>query len=90
MLAMPPPLQMPYSEHSSYDELRRFVAWLRPSVIIPSVGNDRGPKAARMLQLLTAPPEPQGGPMDAFVRGGGAPGTAAATAAPHQGQQQQQ
>ena len=48
---------VPYSEHSSFKELREFVQWLRPVNIIPTVGNDRGPKASRMVSLLRAPSE---------------------------------
>ena len=59
-------MQMPYSEHSSFAELRAFVAWLRPSAIIPSVGNDRGAKQQRMLQLLRS--DAAAGPMDAFLK----------------------
>ena len=49
---------VPYSEHSSFDELRAFVKFLKPRAVLPHVGNDRGPKARRMVQLLTAPDEP--------------------------------
>ena len=45
--------QVPYSEHSSFYEQREFVAWLQPREVIPSVGNDRGPKAAEMVRRLT-------------------------------------
>lgn len=45
--------QVPYSEHSSFSELRDCIRQLRPVRIIPSVGNDRGPKTQRMLSLLT-------------------------------------
>ncbi|KAG1679991.1 hypothetical protein FOA52_007055 [Chlamydomonas sp. UWO 241] len=49
--------QVPYSEHSSFAELRDFVAWLKPLEIVPSVGNDfGGPKAKAMLAQLTGPP----------------------------------
>ncbi|KAK9812991.1 hypothetical protein WJX72_006870 [[Myrmecia] bisecta] len=44
--------QVPYSEHSSFRELREFVAWLQPRRIIPSVGNDSGPKARDMVAAL--------------------------------------
>jgi len=44
--------QVPYSEHSSFDELRGFVEWLCPRNILPSVNNDSGPKAQRMVALL--------------------------------------
>jgi DNA cross-link repair 1A protein len=46
-------LQVPYSEHSSFTELREFVAWLNPVRIIPHVNTDNGgPKATRMVLLL--------------------------------------
>ena len=50
---MPPPAQVPYSEHSSFGELRECVRALRPARVIPSVGNDRGVAAQRMVRLLT-------------------------------------
>ena len=48
--------QVPYSEHSSFNEMRDFVQWLQPSRIIPSVGNDEGPKRDRMLSWLRQRP----------------------------------
>ncbi|GLC58519.1 hypothetical protein PLESTB_001369900 [Pleodorina starrii] len=49
--------QVPYSEHSSFGELRSFVSWLQPGRIVPSVNADgpAGPKTRRMLQLLLGP-----------------------------------
>jgi DNA cross-link repair 1A protein len=45
--------QVPYSEHSSFSELKEFVKWLSPRSIIPSVNNDGGgPKMQKMVSLL--------------------------------------
>lgn len=45
--------QVPYSEHSSFSELKEFVQWLRPRSIIPSVNSDGGgPKMQKMVNLL--------------------------------------
>lgn len=44
---------MPYSEHSSFSELRAFVDWFRPVDTIPSVNSDcGGPKAKALVRLL--------------------------------------
>ncbi len=52
--------QVPYSEHSSFEELRQAVAWLQPRSIIPSVGNNGGARAAEMIRLLRAPDAERG------------------------------
>jgi DNA cross-link repair 1A protein len=45
--------EVPYSEHSSFSELRAFVHWFNPGRIVPSVnGDDDGPKAQKLVQLL--------------------------------------
>ena len=45
---------VPYSEHSSFQELRDCVAFLRPAAVCPSVNNDMGERCAHMVDLLTA------------------------------------
>ena len=47
--------QVPYSEHSSFEELRAALRYLRPAAVCPSVANDQGPKAAAMVVALLAP-----------------------------------
>ena len=45
---------LPYSEHSSLNELREFVRFMNPKFIFPHVNNDGGENAKRMLTLLRA------------------------------------
>uniref|UniRef100_A0A7S3DH35 DNA repair metallo-beta-lactamase domain-containing protein n=1 Tax=Palpitomonas bilix TaxID=652834 RepID=A0A7S3DH35_9EUKA len=42
----------PYSEHSSFDELRRCVAFLKPKWIIPTVNNSSREKVEAMRRML--------------------------------------
>ncbi|WCJ29275.1 DNA cross-link repair protein SNM1 [Euphorbia peplus] len=44
--------EVPYSEHSSYTELREFVKFVCPEKVIPSVNNDGPESADAMLSLL--------------------------------------
>eukprot|EP00026_Physarum_polycephalum_P004600 Phypoly_transcript_04622.p1 GENE.Phypoly_transcript_04622~~Phypoly_transcript_04622.p1 ORF type:complete len:231 (+),score=29.35 Phypoly_transcript_04622:1391-2083(+) len=45
---------VPYSEHSSFTELREFVDFLKPRKIIPTVNNSNGNKVKEMVALLTS------------------------------------
>uniref|UniRef100_A0A7N0ZXY8 DNA repair metallo-beta-lactamase domain-containing protein n=1 Tax=Kalanchoe fedtschenkoi TaxID=63787 RepID=A0A7N0ZXY8_KALFE len=46
--------EVPYSEHSSFTELKEFVKLVSPANIIPSVNNDSPEAAAQMISLLTS------------------------------------
>jgi hypothetical protein len=43
---------VPYSEHSSFPELRALLTYLRPRRIIPTVGNSSGAKVAALNALF--------------------------------------
>ena len=40
---------IPYSEHSSFDELKNFIKAIRPKRIIPTVNAHDGTKVEKML-----------------------------------------
>jgi hypothetical protein len=44
--------EVPYSEHSSFTELKEFVKYIAPDNIIPSVNNDSAQAADNMVALL--------------------------------------
>ncbi|XAR69941.1 hypothetical protein NMG60_11001722 [Bertholletia excelsa] len=44
--------EVPYSEHSSFTELREFVKFVSPEIIIPSVNNNGPQSANQMVSLL--------------------------------------
>jgi hypothetical protein len=51
---------IPYSEHSSFTELKRFVQFLKPAEVIPTVNVERSTKRNAMMkyfrQWLSEPP----------------------------------
>ncbi|XP_024963152.1 DNA cross-link repair protein SNM1 [Cynara cardunculus var. scolymus] len=46
--------EVPYSEHSSFTELKEFVKFISPENIIPSVNNHCPESASRMVSLLSS------------------------------------
>lgn len=46
---------IPYSEHSSVNELREFVAWLKPRRILPTVGGGSREKIERLVEEVRKP-----------------------------------
>lgn len=52
---------IPYSEHSSFEELRSAVRWLQPAAICPSVNNSSDAAAAALVRLLLDDDVPHGG-----------------------------
>jgi DNA cross-link repair 1A protein len=43
---------IPYSEHSSFTELRRFVQFLKPAEVIPTVNVERSTKRTAMMKYF--------------------------------------
>jgi len=52
---------VPYSEHSSFPEMRAMVELLRPGRVVPTVNARNPQRRAEMLALLAAPSPAAGG-----------------------------
>jgi DNA cross-link repair 1A protein len=50
---------VPYSEHSSFDELRAFLTLMRPRRVWPCVGVKSAAEGSHMVAQLMAPCQPQ-------------------------------
>nr|XP_023652748.1 DNA cross-link repair 1A protein [Paramormyrops kingsleyae] len=71
--------EIPYSEHSSYVELKRFIQWLKPKKIIPTVNAGSWASRKPMEQMFS-------GWMAELVAGGGRSGTRVGGVNPETGQ----
>ena len=61
----------PYSEHSSYGEMRAFVHWLQPTVVIPFVKVSDQRALSGLRAILDANKEKQGAPAEKDEDGDG-------------------